>query len=417
MVLKAYKYRIYPTKTQEVLLVKHFGCARYIYNYGLERKIKSYAETQKSLSRFAIQSDLPKLKRAEETKWLAEVNSLSLHAALLNLDRAFTRFFKEKQGFPKFKSKHDNNQSFQVPQNTTVDFDTHKVSIPKFKEDIKCKFDRRFRGKIKTSTVSRTPTGKYFISILVETDVYPVNKAPIDENKAVGVDLGIKTFATLSDGTEIQNPKNLKKSLKKLKRMQRSVSRKVKGSNSRRKAVKLLAIQYEKVTNRRKDFLHKASRFLIDHYDTICLETLAAANMMKNHRLAQALSDISLGKFNTYMDYKAEWYGKNIIRIGRFEPSSKMCSCGHIYKELTLKDRVWTCPVCGSVNQRDLLAANNIKKFAFKSNNTAGTVGIYAGGDMKPVMEAAPEITQADVGETHTSLACGYFIKEQQNEH
>lgn len=407
MMLKAYKYRLYPTKSQEVLLAKHFGCARYIYNYGLERKIKSYAETQKSISRFTIQADLPKLKKSEDTKWLSEVNSLSLQAALLNLDMAFTRFFKEKNGFPKFKSKHDHNQSFQVPQNTTVDYDLKRVSIPKFKEGIKCKFDRRFSGKIKTSTVSRTPTGKYFISILVETDETIPNKKPIDENKAVGVDLGIKTFATLSDGTEIQNPKNLKKSLKKLKRMQRSVSRKIKGSNSRNKAVNLLAIQHEKVTNRRKNFLHKTSRFLVDRYDTICLETLSAKNMMKNHKLAQALSDISIGTFNAYMDYKAEWYGKNIIRIGRFEPSSKMCSCGHIYKELTLKDRVWTCPCCGSVNYRDFLAANNIKKFAFKKNNTAGTAEIYAGGDMNPVREAAPEIIQADVVETHTSLACG----------
>lgn len=407
MMLKAYKYRLYPTRMQEVLLAKHFGCVRYIYNYGLERKIKSYAETQKSISRFTIQADLPKLKKSEDTKWLSEVNSLSLQATLLNLDMAFIRFFNEKKGFPKFKSKHDHNQSFQVPQNTTVDYDHKRVSIPKFKEGIKCKFDRRFSGKIKTSTVSRTPTGKYFISILVETDETIPNKKPIDENKAVGVDLGIKTFATLSDGTELRNPKNLKKSLKKLKRMQRSVSRKVKGSNSRKKAVKLLAIQHEKVTNRRKDFLHKTSRFLVDRYDTICLETLSVNNMMKNHKLAQALSDISIGTFNIYMDYKAEWYGKNIIRIGRFEPSSKMCSCGHIYKELTLKDRVWTCPYCGSVNQRDLLAANNIKKFAFKSNNTAGTVGIYAGRNMNPVREAAPEIKQADVVETHTSLACG----------
>ena len=407
MVLKAYKYRLYPTKTQEVLLSKHFGCARYIYNYGLERKIKTYSETKKSVSRFTIQADLPKLKKAESTKWLSEVNSLSLQAALLNLDMAFTRFFKEKKGFPKFKSKRDNRQSFQVPQNTTVDYEAKRVYLPKFKEGIKCKFDRQFSGKIKTSTVSRTPTGKYFISILVETEDTIPNKAPIDENKAVGVDLGIKTFATLSDGTEIQNPKYLKKSLKKLNRLQRSVSRKKRGSNSRKKAVELLARQYEKVTDKRKDFLHKTSKYLIDHYDTICLETLSASNMMKNHKLAQALSDIGIGTFNAYMDYKAEWYGKNIIRIGRFEPSSKMCSCGYVYSGLKLSDRVWTCHACGSVNQRDLLAAQNIKKFAFKLNNTARTVGIYAEDSMNPVRGAASEIIQADVVETHTSLACG----------
>lgn len=396
--LKAYKYRLYPTKIQEVLIAKHFGCARYIYNYGLERKIKSYSETKKSISRFTIQADLPKLKKAESTKWLSEVNSLSLQAALLNLDMAFTRFFKEKKGFPKFKSKHDNRQSFSIPQNTTVDYDAKRVYLPKFKEGIKCRFSRKFDGKIKTSTVSRTPTGKYFISILVETEDTIPNKAPIDENKAVGVDLGIKTFATLSDGTEIQNPKYLNKALKKLKRLQRSVSRKKKGSNSRKKAVKLLARQYEKVTNKRKDFLHKTTKYLIDHYDTICLETLSASNMVKNHRLAQAIQDIGIYTFNSYMDYKAKWYGKNIIRIGRFEPSSKMCSCGHIHRGLKLSDRVWTCPACGSVNQRDLLAAQNIKKFAFKLNNTARTAEIYAEDSMNPVRGAASETSHGMCG-------------------
>lgn len=405
--LKVYKYRLYPTKTQEVLLAKHFGCARYIYNYGLERKIKFYSETKKSVSRFTIQADLPKLKKAEATKWLSEVSAQTLQASLLNLDMAFTRFFKQKKGFPKFKSKHDNRQSFQVPQYTKVDYDAKRVFLPKFKEGIKCKFDRQFSGKIKTSTVSRTPTSKYFISILVETEDAIPNKAPIDENKAVGVDLGIKTFATLSDGTEIQNPKYLKKALKKLKRLHRSLSRKVKGSNSRKKAVKLLARQYEKVADRRQDFLHKTSKYLIDHYDTICLETLSASNMVKNHRLAQALSDISISTFNAYMDYKAGWYGKNIIRIGIFEPSSKMCSCGHIHRGLKLSDRVWTCPSCGAVNQRDLLAAQNIKKFAFKLNNTARTAGIYAEDSMNPVRGAASETIHAGVVETHTSLACG----------
>lgn len=195
MLVKAYKYRIYPNKTQEVLLAKHFGCVRFIYNWGLERKIKYYSETKKSISCYTLQADLPKLKKAEETKWLSEVNAQSLQQSLSHLDKAFTRFFKEKKGFPKFKSKHNNHQSFQVSQNTTVDYDAKRVYLPKFKEGIKCKFDRQFNGKIKTSTVSRTPTGKYFISILVETEDTLPTKAPIDENKAVGVDLGIKKFA------------------------------------------------------------------------------------------------------------------------------------------------------------------------------------------------------------------------------
>lgn len=375
-----------------MLLGKHFGCTRYVYNYGLERKIKAYSESKKSISRLTISADLPKLKNAPETKWLSEVSAQALQAALVNLDKAFTRFFKEKKGFPKFKSKRSKHQSYQIPQNVSIDYNAQRVHLPKFDNGIKCKFDRQFKGKIKTCTISKTPTGKYFISILVATENTIPSKAPIGENKAVGVDLGIKTFATLSDGTEIQNPKYLKKALKKLKRLQRSVSRKKVGSNSRKKAVKVLSRQYEKVTNKRKDFLHKTSKYLIDHYDTICLETLSASNMMKNHHLAQALSDISIGTFNAYMDYKAEWYGKNIIRIGRFEPSSKMCACGHIHRELKLSDRVWTCPVCGAINQRDLLAAYNIKRFAFKLNNTAGKVGIYAGGDMNPVRGAAPEM-------------------------
>lgn len=390
--LKSFKYRIYPTLSQAILLNKHIGCSRYIYNYGLERKIKEYARTKKSVSRFRLSAEITLLKKDPKFDWLKGVNAQTLQSALSNLEAAFTSFFKRTKKFPQFKSKKNTHQSFQIPAHTAVNFKTKKVIIPKFREGIKCRFDREFTGKIKTTTVSKTPTGKYFISILVETEDTIPNKAPIDENKAVGVDLGIKAFATLSDGTEIQNPKYLKKALKKLKRLQRSVSRKKKGSNSRKKAVKLLARQYEKVTNKRKDFLHKTSKYLIDHYDTICLETLSARDMMKGHRLAQALSDISIGMFNAYMDYKAEWYGKNILRIGQFEPSSKMCSCGHIHRGLKLSDRVWTCPACGSVNQRDLLAAQNIKKFAFKSNNTAREAGIYAEEYMLPVAGAASEI-------------------------
>jgi putative transposase len=388
---KAYKYRIYPNKSQEELILKHIGCCRYIYNYGLEKKIKVYQESKRGISRFDLQSDLVVLKKQEETSWLKEVNSLSLQASVANLDMAFTRFFKEKKGFPKFKSKKVGNQSFQVIQNTKVDFDKNKVFLPKFKSGIKCIFHRQFEGEIKTSTISKTPSGKYFISILVKLNDDNPKKVPIDENQAVGIDLGIKTFATLSDGTEIQNPKNLKKSMKRLKRLQRDVSRKQKESNNRKESVKLLAIQHEKVSNRRKDFLHKTSKFLIDNYNTICLETLPAKNMMKNHKLAQALSDIAIGTFNSYIDYKAEWYGKNVLRIGKFEPSSKMCECGNIYRDLKLSDRVWKCPSCGRINQRDLLAANNIKKFAFCKNNTAGAVGIYACGDMNLVTDSAQE--------------------------
>lgn len=379
---KAYKYRLYPNKEQEQLILQHIGSCRYIYNYGLNKKISAYQTDKTSLSRFQIQADLPILKKQEETAWLKEVNSLSLQAALACLDNAFTRFFKEKRGFPKFKSKKDGHQSFLVPQNTKVDFDNNRVFIPKFKGGIKCKLHRAFDGTIKTSTISKTSTGKYYISILVETNEIIPKKKPCCENQAVGIDLGIKTFATISDGSTIENPRNFKKSLEKLKKLQREVSRKTNGSNNRAKAVKKLALLHEKVANRRNDFLHKVTHALVHTYDTICLETLSSKNMMKNHHLAHALSDIAIGNFNSMIDYKGEWYGTNILRIGRFEPSSKMCSCGFVHKELKLSDRMWTCPQCGSVNDRDLLAANNIKRFAFCKNNTAGTAGIHACEDM-----------------------------------
>lgn len=381
MILKAYKYRILPTEEQKVLLAKHFGCSRFIYNYALDKKVKAYQTTKESISRFTIQKDLPALKKSEETSWLKEVNSQSLQASLENLDKAFTKFFRDKKGFPKFKSKHDNRQSFSVPQNGIVDFETSTISLPKFKKPIKCKLHRKFEGNSKTVTVSKTPTGKYFVSVLVEVNKELPKLKPIDENKAIGIDLGIKTFAVLSDGEEIQNPKHLKVALKRLKKQQRRVSKKVKGSNNRKKAVKKLAILHEKVSNKRNDFLHKITTKLVSEHDTLCLETLKACNMIKNHKLAQALSDISIGRFNEILEYKAKWNGVNILRIGQFEPSSKMCTCGVINKELKLSDRVWRCKSCGETHNRDLLAANNIKRFAFIKNNTGGTPEFQACGD------------------------------------
>ncbi len=392
MIYKAYKYRIYPNTEQIELINKHIGCARWVYNFGLSKKIETYQTTGKGISKFDLSKHLPILKKQEETSWLSEVNSQTLQASLENLDMAFTRFFKDKKGFPNFKSKKSNRQSFSIPQNTEVDFDKSTVKIPKFKNGIKTVFDRTFEGKIKSSTISRTPTDKYYISILVEVDECIPEKKPLSENQAIGIDLGIKTFATLSNGVEIENPKNLGKALKKLKMLQRAVSRKQKGSSNRKKAVKKLAVIYEKVTNRRNDFLHKTTHYLTTNYDTLCLETLKASNMMKNHCLAQALSDIAIGKFNQLLEYKANWKGVNILRIGQFQPSSKICSCGIINKELKLSDRIWTCKSCGLTHKRDLLAANNIKRFAFLKNNTGGVPEIHACGDMTEVTLPAQEV-------------------------
>ncbi len=381
MIYKAYKYRLYPNKEQQELISKHIGCSRWIYNYALDKKIKAYQETGKGLSRFDIQKDLPLLKKDENTVWLKEVNSQTLQASLEHLDKAFTKFFKDKKGFPKFKSKKNTRQSFSIPQNTMVDFENNYINIPKCKTNIKCRLHRKFDGIIKTSTITKTSTGKYYISILVELNEKLPKKKPIGEKQAVGIDLGIKTFAVLSNGIEIENPKHLHKSIQKIKSLQRKVAKKQKGSNNRKKLVIKLAKLHEKVASQRLDFLHKTTRYLVTNYDTLCLETLKASNMVKNHKLAQALNDIAIGKFNEMLNYKAEWVGCNILRIGQFEPSSKICTCGVINNELKLSDRVWKCNSCGTTHDRDLLAANNIKQFAFLKNNTVGTTEIKACGD------------------------------------
>ena len=399
MKYRAYKYRLYPNEEQKVLIAKHLGSCRFIYNYALDKKVRAYQTDKTNLSRFDIQADLPNMKKSEEYCWLKEVNSLSLQASLANLDSAYTKFFREHKGFPRFKSKKDSKQSFSIPQNTRVDFENGRIFIPKFKGGIKTKFHRTFEGIVKSSTISRTATGKYFVSILVEVNEPDVPMKPICENKTVGIDLGIKTFAVLSDGTEIPNPKYLKRSIKKVKRLQRSLSHKAKGSNNRERARLKLARAHERVSNQRNDFLHKVTHDLVSHYDTICLETLTASNMVKNHRLAQALEDIAIRHFNTLLEYKAKEHGVNILRIGRFEPSSKMCTCGYINHNLTLSMRHWTCPVCGAIHDRDLLAANNIKRFAFHNIHTAGTAEIKACGDMSKVTCAAHE--------AHKSLAHG----------
>ena len=399
MKYRAYKYRLYPNEEQKVLIAKHLGSCRFIYNYALDKKVRAYQTDKTNLSRFDIQADLPNMKKSEEYCWLKEVNSLSLQASLANLDSAYTKFFREHKGFPRFKSKKDSKQSFSIPQNTRVDFENGRIFIPKFKGGIKTKFHRTFEGIVKSSTISRTATGKYFVSILVEVNEPDVPMKPICENKTVGIDLGIKTFAVLSDGTEIPNHKYLKRSIKKIKRLQRSLSHKTKGSKNRERARIRLARAHERVSNQRNDFLHKVTHKLVSEYDTICLETLAASNMVKNHRLAQALEDIAIHRFNTLLEYKAKEHGVNILRIGRFEPSSKMCTCGYINHNLTLSMRRWTCPVCGVTHDRDLLAANNIKRFAFHNLHTAGTAGIKACGDMSKDTCAAHE--------AHESLAHG----------
>lgn len=359
---RAYKYRISPTNSQKELIHKHCGSVRFLYNLALETKITAYLGNKVNLSRYDLQKQLVELKK--ELPWLKEVNSQSLQSALINLDEAYNKFFKGA-GFPKFKKK-SNASSFAVPQNVKIE--NNLLIIPKFKEGIKIVLHRPTKGTIKSATISVTPTGKYFVSILCDTKEEIPTKTPIKENTTIGIDIGIKDFAITSEGEVFDNPKYLRKAQSKLKYVQRKYSK-----NKGKRTKQRLALLHEKVVNKRKDFLHKTSIKLIRENQTICLEDLAVSNMVKNHNLAQAISDVSWSTFVTMLEYKADWYGKNILKIGRFEPSSKLhANCGYINKDLTLSDREWTCPKCGELVSRDVNAAINIKSFALR-NILSGT--------------------------------------------
>lgn len=359
--LKSFKYRLFPTETQCELINKHIGSSRFIYNLALETKQIAYAGNKINLNCFDLMNQLPDLKN--ECAWLKEINSQSLQQSIRNLDISFTRFFKGQSNFPKFKKK-SNTGSFNIPQNIT--FFDKKLIIPKFKEGIKLILHRPIKGVIKQATITRTPTNKYFVSILCDTK--EENKKPnvVKEKTTVGIDLGIKSFIVSSDGKEFDNPKFLKQSLSKLKYLQRKFS-KYKGKRTKQK----LALLHEKVANQRKDFLHKVSTQLIRENQSIAIETLQVANMLKNHKLAQSISDVGWGRFVEFLKYKAGWYGVNILEIGTFEPSSKTCSCcGNINKELKIQDRDWTCSSCKTLLNRDVNAAINIKNFALKNHSS-----------------------------------------------
>lgn len=359
--LKAFKYRISPTALQAELINKHIGSCRFVYNLALETKQMAWAGNRVSLSCFDLAKQLPALKT--ECIWLKEINSQSLQQSIINLDTAFTKFFKGQTDFPSFKKKTA-RQSFNVPQNVIIEGD--KLVIPKFKKGIDIVLHRPTKGEIRQATISKTPTGKYFASILCETGGAIKAKKTIKEKTTVGIDLGIKTFVVTSGGEVFDNPKFLKHSMVKLKFVHSLYSRK-KGKRTKKK----LAFIHEKVTNQRKDFLHKASTKLIRENQSVAIEDLNIKGMVKNHKLAQAITDVGWGMFVSMLEYKAEWYGVNILRIGRFEPSSKTCNvCGSINKELTLQDREWTCK-CGEVLNRDFNAAINIKNFALKNHLSA----------------------------------------------
>lgn len=367
--LKAYKYRLYPTDAQKGQLAQFFGCCRFVYNLGLETKIFAYVSAEKSLTCFDLTNQMKELKDTD-APWLGEAPSQSLQMALRNLDNAYTRFFKGG-GFPKFKNKHS-KQSVQFPQGVNVDFDKGTVFIPKLK-DVSVILHRKFNGQIKTVTVSKTVTNKYFVSILVDNQRELSVKKPIEPQTAVGIDMGIKTFATLSEGTSFKNIKPLRSNLKRLRVEQRTLARRFKRgskeqSSNYHKQKLIVAKLHESISNKRTDYLHKVSTSIIKKYDTVVLEDLNIKGMMSNHSLALAMSEVGWNQFESMLKYKAEWYGKNLIYIGRFEPSSKICSvCGTINKELKLQHREWTCLSCNTLHDRDMNAAVNIKNFGLRN--------------------------------------------------
>ena len=390
--IETYKFRIYPTKDQEVLLAKHFGSVRFIYNWALDYDIKKYAQTQKHLGWISIlnSGDYKKLK--ENNVWLKEINSQSLQNSVSHLDKAFQRFFRHQSGFPKFKSRHDNNQSFEVPANTKIDFKAKKIQIPKFLKtksyDNRLKFvlSRKVKqGKIGTATVSRNPSGQYFISFIVHTaEQYPEFKKEITKENSLGIDFGLKHFLNFSDGTKIDSPEYFKHALDKLKKEQRKLSKKQKGSKNKEKQRIKVAKVHQKISDQRNDFIHKLTTRLVkeSQFDVFCLEDLNLNGMKK--LWGRKVSDLSYYTFQSMLNYKCIKYGKKVIKIGRFEPSSQICSnCGHIQK-LSLNDRVYKCQECRTEIDRDTNAAINIRNFALrdiiKILNTDGRSGINAFG-------------------------------------
>lgn len=360
--LKAYKFRIYPNKQQEELLQKTFGCCRFVYNQCLSYKIDMYKNKNISLSKIDCNNYVNQnLKK--EYEWLKEVDKFALTNAIYNMDSAYQKFFKEHAGYPKFKSKKDNKKSYTTNCNyggrPTIEvlFDDNKIKLPKLKW-IKAKISRQFNGKIKSATISQVPSGKYYVSILVETEHIPMESTGC----MIGIDLGIKDLLITSDGEKFENIRIIKKYKNKLAKEQRKLSRKVNGSNNCEKQRIKVAKIYEKIADTRKDYLHKISHKLISENQVIVSENLAISNMVKNHSLSKAILDCSWYELTRQLQYKADWNSRDYIKIGRFTKSSQICSeCGYVNTETkNLSIREWVCPKCGVTHDRDINAAINI---------------------------------------------------------
>jgi len=375
MKLLAYKYRLYPNKGQRVLLEKHFGSCRFIYNHFLQKKITHYKETKKTIGWVDLANSLIELKKEHE--WLDEIGSQSLQATIRNLDNAYTNFFRSNMGFPKFKSRKNNKQSFCCPEANSIrpDFENNRLYLPKFIKTknrdnrLKCIFNRDFEGNIKQCTVSRGSDGKYYASILVEQNIEFPKKPVVEESSTVGIDFGVKIFLTISNGEKIESPKYFKQSQDKLAKHQQELELLTKGSTNHISKKEQVSKLHAKIARQRKDFLDKLSYKLThdNQVETICIEDLSIKNMQSQNQAPTNRIIGDLGWFNLtrMLQYKSDWYGKNFLKIGRFEPSSKTCNvCGEVYHELTLDERVWKCKKCGSEHDRDVNASKNVKDFA-----------------------------------------------------
>ena len=360
---RAFKYKLKPTMKQQHLLLQHFGCFRFIYNWGLDLKIKTYEKDKSALSYVNLSKQLTLLKKQNGYKWLNDVTNETLQQSLRCLDAAYKNFFRTKKGFPKFKTKHSGKDCCKFINNVHFDFDNWQVKIPKV-DWVKICRNKEFdlsQCKLGTLTVSKDRCGTYWATILVDDGRPTPPKAKVEKVTSAGVDLGIKDFAILSDGTKFANPKYYEKSQRKLRRLQQRLSKKAKGSKNRDRAKIRLATCSRRISNCRTDFLQKLSTYLVRTYNTICAEDLNVNGMLKNRHLAKSISSASWSEFRRMLTYKCEWHGKNLLIIGRFEPSSKTCNnCGYVYKELTLVERAWKCPICGEILDRDVNAAKNI---------------------------------------------------------